>query len=202
VAVAGVLAAVALVAWFLLTLDRGAQFLVPGRHVVELGQPGKYLVWNDYRTVFRGRSYDESEALPSGVRIRVLERASGRPLEVSSSYRATSSFGNTSSVAVSQFRVEHPGSYEIVVEGNFPPRVFSVGRDFLFGLLGVILGAFALLLGGLGAAIGIAAWVFIRREEARERERRAAAPAAVSPQMPAGERSLKNIAALSTNRCG
>jgi len=200
VALAGVIAMAALIAWFVLTLDKGVQFLGPGRHTVELDKPGKYLVWNDYRTVFRGRSYDESEKLPPGVRISVLDKASSQALAVSASHGTTSSIGNTSSVSVSQFVIERPGSYEIVVEGDFPPRVFSASRDFLFSLLGVIFGAFALIFGGFGAAIGIAAWAFIKREEGRGAAKRTDATVAAAPGAAAGapsrEQSLKNITAI------
>jgi len=200
VALAGVIAMAALIAWFVLTLDKGAQFLVPGRHTVELDKPGKYLVWNDYRTVFQGRSYDESEKLPPGVRISVLDKAGGRALAVSASHGATSSIGDTRSVSVSQFVIERPGSYEIVVEGDFPPRVFSASRDFLFGMLGVIFGAFALIFGGFGVAIAIAVWVFIKREEGLGAARRAAAAATAAPgaaaAAPSHEQSLKNITAI------
>ncbi|HET9405585.1 MAG TPA: hypothetical protein VFO57_13490 [Burkholderiales bacterium] len=197
VALAGVVAMAALIAWFVLTLDKGAQFLAPGRHAVRLDRPGTYLVWNDYRTVFQGRSYDESEKLPSGVRISVLDRAGGRSLEVSASLGATSSIGDTHSVSVSQFVIERPGSYEIAVEGDFPQRVFSVSRNFVPGLLWTIFGAFALLFGGFGVATAIAAWAFIKRED---RQGAGRVQAAAVPDAPAGaparEQSLKNIAAI------
>ena len=194
VALAGVLAMVALIAWYVLTLEQGVQFLGPGRHTLKLDRPGKFLVWNDYQTVFHGRSYDESEKLPPGARISVFDKAGGRALTVTSSRGGTSTIGNTSSVAVSQFEIEQPGSYEIVVEGDVPQRVFSVGRDFIPGLFGVIAGAFALIFGGFGAATGIAAWAFIRREEALSRVQPAASNAG-QPVAPS-EQSLKNLTAI------
>jgi len=199
VALAGALATGALIVWYVLTLEQGAQFLVPGRHTARLDRPGKYLVWNDYQTVFQGRSYDESEKLPPGVRISVLDKAGGQSLAVTASHGATSSMGNTSSVAVSQFEIVQPGSYEIVVEGDFPQRVFSVSRDFIWGLLGVIFGAFALIFGGFGVATGIAAWAFIKREEGQPMAQRASLPSAATPGVamgPTSEQSLKQIAAI------
>jgi uncharacterized membrane protein len=194
VALAGVVAMAALIAWYVLTLEPGVQFLGPGRHTLELGRPGKYLVWNDYRTVFQGRSYDASERLPPGVRIGVLDKAGGQALTVTSGHGGTSTTGDSSSVAVSQFEIAHPGSYEVVVEGDFPQRVFSVGRDFIPGLLGVIGGAFALIFGGFGAATGIVAWVFIKREEAQRRAQPAVPNAGQG--VAASERSLKNLTAI------
>jgi uncharacterized membrane protein len=184
IAVTTVFAIVALIAWFVLTLDRGEQFLGPGRHTAAFDKPGTYLVWNDYRTVFHGRSYDETETLPSGVQITVRELDSGNALAVSASLGASSNLGDTARNSVAQFEIARPGRYEIIVEGDFPQRVFSASREFLFGLIALIFGAIGLLFAGFGAAIGILCWVFIKREEAREAIARAAAPAGV--HRPAG----------------
>jgi hypothetical protein len=164
VGLAGVAAAAALAVWFALGFDRSTQFVVPGRLAAVLDRPGDYLVWNDYQTVFQGRSYNESLRLPSGVRIRVLDPAGGRTLDVQASQGATYSSGSENSVSVARFAVAQPGRYEIVVEGDFPPRVFSVGRDFFFSMMATIFGALALAFAGLAAAAGIAIWAYIRRE--------------------------------------
>jgi uncharacterized membrane protein len=192
VALAGVVAMAALIAWFVLTLDRGEQFLVPGRHVLALDRPGKYLVWNDYRTVFQGRSFDAPEKLPAGVRVSVFDKTGGPAPKVSGAHGSTSSYGDNNSVALYQFEIERPGRYEIVVEGDFSPRVFSASRDFIPGLLWTIFGSFALIFGGFGLATVIAAWVFIRREEGLAPAETAGVPAAA----PERERSLKQITAI------
>jgi uncharacterized membrane protein len=85
-------------------------------------------------------------------------------LEVGATFGASSEWGNSRRVAVAQFRAVQPGRHLVLVEGTFEPRVFSAGADFLPRLLWSILGAIALLLAGWGLAIGLFAWVFIRRE--------------------------------------
>jgi uncharacterized membrane protein len=177
VAFATVVAVVALIAWFVLTMDQGSQFIGPGRHIATFEKPGSYMVWNDYRTLFNGRNYDESETLPSGARVTVLEVDGGRALAVSPSLNSSSSLGSTSRKSVAKFEITRPGRYEIIIEGDFPARVFSASKDFLLGLFAVIFGAIALLFAGFGAAIGIVCWVFIKREEARDAAARAHAPA-------------------------
>jgi uncharacterized membrane protein len=52
-----------------------------------------------------------------------------------------------------------------LAEGTFEPRVFSVGPDFFPRMLWSVFGAIGLVLVGWGLAIGLFAWVFIRREE-------------------------------------
>jgi uncharacterized membrane protein len=147
------------------TWEEGAQFVAPGRHTLTL-KPGNHVVWNDHLTVFEGRSYRSSRELPDGVRITVtgsggavtLRRASG------ASYKGL----NNERVSVMQFDIAQPGRYEIAVQGDFQPRVFSVGPDHVSAVLWTVFGAIAALFVSWGAGIGIAAWAFIRREQARE----------------------------------
>ncbi|MGH6692288.1 MAG: DUF4870 family protein, partial [Gammaproteobacteria bacterium] len=87
---------------------------------------------------------------------------------------------NTERVAVLQFDIAQEGRYEIAVQGNFQPRVFSVGPDHVGAVLWTVFGAVAVLFLGMGAGIGTAAWVFIRREQAREAGPRAAPAAAAA----------------------
>lgn len=163
-ALGSTLAAVALIAWLILSLGSDNQFLVPGRLAINIEQPGKVVIWHDHRTVFQGRSYDAPGRLPVGARIRAIEEASGRELEVGATLGASSASGNSRRVSVAQFRAEQPGRHLVLVEGTFEPRVFSAGADFLPRLLWSIFGAVALVLVGWGLAIGLFAWVFIRRE--------------------------------------
>ena len=159
-------------AWLFREYESAIPFLAPGRHALELKKPGSYLVWNDYRAVFQGRVYDEAKHLPSGARISVIDKTSGRELPVGSQSGATSSTGNTESVAVAQFSIARPGPYEVVVQGSFPPRVMSVGRNFIFQLAGGLFGAFVLVFAGYGAALVLALVVFLKREEAARIARR------------------------------
>jgi hypothetical protein len=163
IALATTAAVAALVAWLVLALTDDAQFLVPGRHVVELARPGDYVIWNDHRAVFEGRSYNASDQLPSALKITVTEAANGRPLAVRSSLGTSMKTSITDRVSVARFTVEKPGQYEIAVAGRIEPRPFSVGPDLILRWIGVIFGVIALVFAGYSAAIGIAVFVYMRR---------------------------------------
>jgi len=185
-ALAGTAGAAALVVWLLQTLGTDPQFLVPGRLSLALEQAGRVVIWHDHRTFFQGRSYEAPQTLPEGLRIRAIEEASGRELEVGASTAASTESGSSRRVAVAQFRAEQPGRYLVVVEGAFAPRVFSAGPDALPRLLWAGGGAVALLFASWALAIGIVAWAFIRREGSRP---------AQSASAPASE-SLKTLVAV------
>ncbi|HSC93883.1 MAG TPA: hypothetical protein VLC73_02840 [Burkholderiales bacterium] len=185
VALCGFLAATGLVARLVLTWEEGTQFLAPGRHALTL-KAGHYVVWNDHVTVFEGRSYHSSKVLPDGLQVTVTGSEGAVPVRSASG--ATYKGSNTERVAVMQFDVARPGRYEIAVLGNFQPRVFSVGPDHVGAVLWTVFGVMAALFISFGAGIGIAAWAFLRREQAR-----AAAPRAAPAEGDARESALRRL---------
>ena len=188
-ALGGVLAAAGMVAWLVLTWEEGTQFLAPGRQALTL-DTGEHVVWNDHVTVFEGRSYQSSKELPDGVQITVTD-GGGASVVLRRASGATYKGSNTERVSVMKFDSARPGRYEIAVRGDFQPRVFSVGPDNTGALLWSILGSIALVFLGLGTGIGIAAWVFIQREQAREAAPRAAEATATAGD--AHEKSLRQL---------
>src|SRR6185503_14332979 len=72
VALAGFLAAAAVIASLIFQYDEGVQFLAPGSKTLDLAK-GRHVVWNDYVTVFEGRSYDSSKNLPDGTQVTVTD---------------------------------------------------------------------------------------------------------------------------------
>jgi uncharacterized membrane protein len=165
-AVGGIFAAAGMVAWLVLTWEDGVQFLAPGRQALML-EAGNHVVWNDHVTVFEGRSYRSSRELPGGLHVTVTD-SGGAAVALRGTSGMSYKGSSTERVAIMQFDVARPGRYQIAVRGDSPPRVFSVGPDHVGAVLWTVLGAFAALFVGWGAGIGIAAWAFLRREQARE----------------------------------
>jgi uncharacterized membrane protein len=192
VALAGFLAAAAVIASLILHYDEGVQFLAPGSKTLELAK-GRHVVWNDHVTVFEGRSFDSSKNLPDGTQFTVTD-SSGATVALRRTSGSTFRSVGTERVSVLEFEVTRPGRHEVAVRGTFPPRVFSVGADLVWLLLCSIFGAIGLVLLGTGAGVAIAAWAFIRREQAREAAAGdvARAPAAAD----AREASLRRITTI------
>jgi uncharacterized membrane protein len=178
----------AVFAWLAFGPEQGEQFLAPGRHTVELAVPGKYLVWNDYRTVFEGRTHQDSPEFPSGVRISVIEKGNGRALETHHNTSSKLTSEDTERRSVAEFTTVRPGQYEIIVEGDFPARVMFVNRDLIWRYFGI----FALAFFCFCAAMAISGWAYFKREQAAEA---AAQPAAGTQPLP-DEDSLKRLTAL------
>jgi uncharacterized membrane protein len=186
----GIVLAVALIAWLFLGCDEGTQFIGPGRVSVEL-RPGAHLVWNDHRSSFEGRVYDSPQDVPPAARIRVRD-AGGREIATRHSGQHTTKTKHVDRSALLSFEVAQPGRVEIIVDGAFAPRIFSVSRDQTLRSFGAVAGALAAILIGLAAGFTIWMWAFFKRDAAAEKSARAAAPA----QAPASAAAVPEEAAL------
>jgi uncharacterized membrane protein len=189
VALAGFLAAAAVIASLIFHYDEGVQFVAPGSKTLDLSK-GRHVLWNDYVTVFEGRSYDSGKTLPDGAQITVTD-AGGAVVALRRTSGSSFRGGGTERVSVLEFEVTQPGRHVITVSGAFSPRVLSVGPNLVWLLLGSIFGAIGLVLLGAGTGVAIAAWAFIRREQAREAAAGsvARAPTALDPR----EASLRRV---------
>ncbi len=117
-----------------------SQFLIPGVAEFELEAPGRYYLWNDYRTIFEGESFHRSESLPDGLRM-VVRGAAGDELKLITDASISLSSGSRSQRSIGYVDVPQAGSWEVEVSGEVKSRVFSFGESKVLKLFGLIFGA-------------------------------------------------------------
>jgi hypothetical protein len=145
---------------FILPLLHGkqgnAQFKSPGSGVFAIKEPGRYYLWNDFRTVYDGKVYDKSETIPDGYEFRFRD-ADNLQLEFLSDSSISSSFNSSAKKSVGYVEVPHPGKVTVEVSGGNEERIFSFSQSRLLKMLGLILGGSALFmlfcLGGIGLIV-------------------------------------------------
>ncbi|HEY5042390.1 MAG TPA: hypothetical protein VIK53_10345 [Verrucomicrobiae bacterium] len=137
------------------------QFKVPGSAEANIENPGRYYLWNDYQTVFNGRSYNRSEKIPDGMEIQIKD-ADGQPLQFFSDTSTSESGGGSSKNSIGYVQVEHPGKLEIQVSGGDGERIFSFSKSNLLKMFGIIMGGvgFSMLVGIIG--IGLVIWGILK----------------------------------------
>lgn len=143
--------------------DQGPQFKSPGSIEVEVKEPGRYYLWNDYCTIYDGKSYNRPEKLPDGLEIRIRD-ADGRPIQFvnggvhTRTRSSSSSSGENAKSTVGYVEVAHPGKVTVQVTGGNEDRIFSFSRSELFRMFGLIAGAFipSMVIGVAG--FGLMAW--------------------------------------------
>lgn len=148
----------------------GERFKVPGTVEVTVEEPGRYYLWNEHRTVFGGKTYNRSNSIPDGMKIRITRARSGEPFEFVGDTSISSSSGSSSKRTIGYIEVKEPGRVEVAVTGGEEERVFSFARFRLWETLGLILGGLALafVLGVTG--FGIAVWGIVKLVRSRQSE--------------------------------
>ncbi len=141
--------------------SKDTQFQAPGSVEVTVKEPGRYYLWNDFRTVYQGRSYDRSERIPDGIIFQIKD-ANGAPLHFSSDTSITSTSGGSSRKSIGYVRVETPGKLAIEVSGQTDDRVFSFSQSGLLKMFGLIFGGIGLSLLVAFAGVGLLIWGIVK----------------------------------------
>jgi len=126
------------------------QFKVPGTQEVNIEKPGRYYLWNDFRTVYAGKSYDQSEHIPGGMQIEIRD-ADGNLLPFTSDISMSSIAEGSAKNVIGYVEVKKPGRMKIDVSGGSDERVFSLGPTNSARIFLLLLGGF-----GLSALVGLA----------------------------------------------
>lgn len=121
------------------------QFKVPGTIEVVVNKPGRFYLWNDFRTVYNGKSFDRSERVPDGLNIQI-DDSDGHPLNFVSDTAISSASGSSAKNSIGYVEIVRPGKVTVRVSGGVEDRVFSFSES---GLLKI----FLFVIGGFGAAV-------------------------------------------------
>jgi hypothetical protein len=143
------------------------QFIVPGTTDIEITEPARYYLWNDFQTVYEGRSYNRSESIPDGLEIAIKDR-DGRTLQFHNAAGISSSSGGNSRRSIGYVEVAEPTRLTISVSGDFDARVFSFSQSGIARMLILILGGFAASVLLSLAGIGIAIWGIVKLAKSKK----------------------------------
>ena len=160
-----------LLVWrFVVAFEPATTFVAPGAVKLSLTTPGEYILWHDHRTVYNGRTFDLPAQMPDGARYRVRGPAGDVLLPHRGSavrFEATHKEGDHQrSVAVEHFEVTQPGLYVVAVEGDFEPRVMSVGPNRTWPILKLVGELSLIMVLAFCAALGLGLYGFLRTVKA------------------------------------
>lgn len=155
-AVAGVVGGLAYMAPRLAAADKETiRVIVPGSAVIELDQPGRYIIFHEYRSVVDGRLYESRSV--DGLQVTLEAEGSGAPVPLippgmSSQYE----FGNRAGRSWLAFDIDRPGRFRLkasLANGATEPRqVLAISRGLIAGMFGLILTTMGIAFIGLGLA--------------------------------------------------
>lgn len=138
------------------------RFRVPGSIRVDVDEPGRYYLWNEYKTIFDGKTYNRSQSLPDGLVIRIFNADTGRPIPFETDTNISSTTGARASNAIGYIDLEQPGTVVIDVSGGDQERIFFFSRSILQTLMMRVFGSVVGAMAGLLAGLGLIIWGVIR----------------------------------------
>ena len=141
----------------ILEKSKEVQFRVPGTQEVNIEQPGRYYLWNDFQTIYEGRSYNHSKDIPDGVQIKIQED-NGPLLHFFGDTSISSSDNDGAKNSIGYVEIKNPGKVEIDISGGNEQRVFSFGQTDFLRMAGLIIGGIGLSLLVVMSGIGISLW--------------------------------------------
>jgi hypothetical protein len=151
----------AFVPMMLSDLETDPQFKVPGKTQIAVDKPGRYYLWNNYRTVFEGRSFNRNPYLPDGMEIRISDAQTGKSLDFVGSSSASAN-SEASSSRIGYVEIPGPCKVEIEVTGGQEELVFSFSKSDFPQMLRLIVGTFvAVPFLGL-AGFGVIIWGIVK----------------------------------------
>jgi hypothetical protein len=145
------------------------QFLIPGSKEVTVEKPGRYYLWNDFQTVYEGKSFSRSENIPDGLEIAVTDDT-GKTLAFNSDTSTSSTGGSSSKKSIGYVEVSDPGKLTVSVSGGSEGSVFSFSQSIFPKMFLTILGGgtASLLMAFIGFGIGIWGVIKLVRNKAGE----------------------------------
>lgn len=149
--------------------DGMTQMLAPGSEMLELEEPGKYVIYHEHRSVFGGRTYS-AQKVPKGLACSVSSERTGEALEVrGATSNTTYSFGSREGVSLFEFSIVSPGTYELVAtrDGDASPVILAVGRDSFARLMITIFAAVGICMASFFLGIGMGVLVYVKRQNHR-----------------------------------
>lgn len=158
---AGIVVSIAMVIPLMRTFlhDHDVKFQVPGSVVLTIDKPGKYYLWNNYQTIFEGRSFSVGPNLPGGYVFSLVGEKSGEAIPIESDLSLHTAIGGDEKQSVGYFEITDPGKYQLTVTGDEGERIMSFGPSFfdnLFLFIGVSLLGALIMMGSMITALILA----------------------------------------------
>jgi len=138
------------------------QFKIPATTQVTVEEPGRYYLWNEYQTVFKGISYNRSKNIPDGIEIKIRNKKTDELYEFVSDTSISSSSRGSSRKSIGYIEVHDVGSIDIEIAGGNEEIIFSFSQFGLWAILGLIFGGIGLSMITCLSGFGLAIWGIIK----------------------------------------
>ncbi len=145
----------------------GERVVIPGSGEITIAEPGRYVLWHEYKGEIAGESFHVDAKLPEWtLALRELSETGepGAKISMEPTVHARENVRGVIRTTLGQYRLE-PGKYQLGAEGDFPPRILHLreSQALRYGL-GMFLGFGISLLGGIGGP-ALAIFIYYKRRD-------------------------------------
>ena len=116
------------------------QFVIPGQVEFETKNEGRYYLWNDFRTIYEGQTYNNSSQLPNGLKIKLEDLDKNQKVNLVNSGGMTFTTNGKSSQSIGYIDVKPKTKLLISVQGECSPQVFSFSQSVILEKIAFIIG--------------------------------------------------------------
>jgi hypothetical protein len=106
-----------------------SMFLIPAVVEISIEKEGHYYLWNDYETVFEGKTYSVDKEIPRDITISLIDKSGTNKSAIVPDLSVSSSSFGSNKNSIGYFDLDKPGQYLLEVSGQSQPRVFSFGSE-------------------------------------------------------------------------
>lgn len=153
------------------------RLVMPGERFIDLPSPGKYTIFNEYRSVVKGVVYSSSEDSISGMRCEMTDIVTNEkvPLKASSA-NMTYSFGSKEGRSVYDFDAGKGGTFRMNCSYQGPGRegvrtVIAIGRGFggaIFNMISYIFAIISIFIVSFGISAAAFVYLIVKKPKGAE----------------------------------
>jgi hypothetical protein len=131
------------------------QFVVPGTLYTKVTEPGRYYLWNDHITVYKGKSYNGPASLPDGLEIKIFDSA-GKEIDFKTKRSITVTNENSTKKSIGFVDLDSPVDISVSVTGRTDKLIFSFSQSIIQKVVSMIFGAI-----GVSALLSVLGILFL-----------------------------------------
>jgi len=143
------------------------QFKAPGKTEFTAKDAGRFYLWNDFQTVYAGKTYNQSEKLPGGLDIHIKD-ANGHELTLLTDTSISENNGTDSKKSIGYVETTQPGKLTIEITGGTEERIFSFGKSNILKIFGLIFASLGTVVFFGSIGFGLIIWGTIRLLQGRK----------------------------------
>lgn len=150
------------------SVDKGIRVVAPGEEIITLEETGKYIVFHEYKSTYRGKVYNSSTNI-SGLNVRIYNMKNDKYVELlDAGLNSKYIIGGRSGYAIFKFAIDEAGEYKIETfydNSNEDEAILNISKNMVSSLVINILILVFSILASLGIGLGTIVYAVNKKKD-------------------------------------